>query len=99
LSGAQWAVAPTGALSRLGRRDNRRGGLRKDDLMEELRYLGLAAQREGNRILTEGVQPQGPTMAQAVALWVLHEWEPLALIELGSLLVCEQGTPAAQWRA
>ena len=62
--------------------------------IEELRYLVLAAQREGNRVLTEGLQPLGLTTAQAEALGVLHDWEPLGLIELGSLLVCEQGSPS-----
>ena len=60
----------------------------------ELRYLILAAQREGNRLLAEGLQPLGLTPSQAEALGVLEEWEPLSLIELGTLLVCEQGSPS-----
>ncbi|HEX8996128.1 MAG TPA: MarR family transcriptional regulator [Ktedonobacterales bacterium] len=62
--------------------------------IEELRYLVLAAQREGNRLLADGLQPLGLTPSQAEALRVLEDWEPLALIELGSLLVCEQGSPS-----
>lgn len=62
--------------------------------IEELRYLVLAAQREGNRLLSEALQPLGLTTSQAEALRVLEDWQPLALIELGSLLVCEQGSPS-----
>lgn len=62
--------------------------------IEELRYLILAAQRDGNRFLTEALQPLGLTPSQAEALRVLQDWQPLALIELGSLLVCEQGSPS-----
>lgn len=62
--------------------------------IEELRYLVLAAQREGNRLLSDGLQPLGLTPSQAEALRVLAGWEPLALVELGSLLVCEQGSPS-----
>jgi DNA-binding MarR family transcriptional regulator len=61
---------------------------------EQLRYLVLAAQREGNRLLAEALQPLGLTPSQAEALRVLQDWQPLALIELGSLLVCEQGSPS-----
>ncbi|HLZ25086.1 MAG TPA: MarR family transcriptional regulator [Ktedonobacterales bacterium] len=62
--------------------------------IEEMRYLVLAAQREGNRLFSEGLQPLGLTPSQAEALRVLQDWEPLALVELGSLLVCEQGSPS-----
>jgi len=62
--------------------------------IEELRYLVLAAQREGNRLLADGLQPLELTPSQAEALRVLKDWEPLALVELGSLLVCEQGSPS-----
>jgi DNA-binding MarR family transcriptional regulator len=62
--------------------------------IEELRYLVLAAQREGNRLFAEGLQPLRLTPSQAEALRVLQDWEPLALVELGSLLVCEQGSPS-----
>lgn len=62
--------------------------------VEQLRYLVLAAQREGNRLLAEALQPLGLTPSQAEVLRVLQDWQPLALIELGSLLVCEQGSPS-----
>jgi MarR family transcriptional regulator, organic hydroperoxide resistance regulator len=62
--------------------------------IEELRYLVLAAQREGNRLLAEALQPLALTPSQAEALRVLQDWQPLALVELGSLLVCEQGSPS-----
>jgi DNA-binding MarR family transcriptional regulator len=62
--------------------------------IEELRYLVLAAQREGNRFLAEALQPLTLTPSQAEALRVLQDWQPLALVELGSLLVCEQGSPS-----
>jgi MarR family transcriptional regulator, organic hydroperoxide resistance regulator len=64
------------------------------EAIEELRYLVLATQREGNRLLAEGLRPVGLTPSQAEVLRVLEEYEPLALIELGSLLVCEQGSPS-----
>lgn len=62
--------------------------------IEELRYAVLAAQREGNRLLADALQPLGLTPSQAEALRVLQDWQPLALIELGSLLVCETGSPS-----
>lgn len=62
--------------------------------IEQLRYLILAAQREGNRFLADALQPLALTPSQAEALRVLQDWQPLALIELGSLLVCEQGSPS-----
>ena len=62
--------------------------------VEELRYLVLAAQREGNRFLAEALRPLSLTPSQAEALRVLQDWQPLALIELGALLVCEQGSPS-----
>lgn len=62
--------------------------------IEELRYLVLAAQREGNRLFTESLQHLGLTTSQAEALRVLEQWAPVSLVELGSLLVCEQGSPS-----
>ncbi len=61
---------------------------------EELRYLVLAAQREGNRILTEALRPLDLTPSQAEVLRVLQEHQPLSLIALGELLVCESGSPS-----
>ena len=62
--------------------------------IEQLRYLLLAAQREGNRFLADALEPLGLTPSQAEALRVLQDWQPLALVELGGLLVCEQGSPS-----
>ena len=59
---------------------------------EELRYLVLAAQREGNRMLARGLCPLGLTPSQAEVLRVLQEHQPLSLLELGGLLVCETGS-------
>ena len=60
--------------------------------VEEFRYLVLAAQREGNRILTEALRLLGLTPSQAEVLRVLQEQQPLSLIALGDLLVCESGS-------
>ncbi len=65
------------------------------DRIEELRYLVLAAQREGNRRLTEALRPLGVTPAQSEVLTVLAgSHEPLSVKELGALLVCETGSPS-----
>jgi DNA-binding MarR family transcriptional regulator len=62
--------------------------------IEELRYLVLAAQREGNRLLADALRPLHLTPSQAEALRVLQDHEPLSLIALGDLLVCETGSPS-----
>ncbi len=62
--------------------------------IEELRYLILAAQREGNRLLADALRPLHLTPSQAEALRVLQDHEPLSLIALGDLLVCETGSPS-----
>ena len=62
--------------------------------VEELRYLILAAQREGSRTFAEILLPLGLTPAQSEVLRVLYEYEPLSLVELGELLVCETGSPS-----
>ncbi len=61
---------------------------------EELRYLILAAQREGNRRLTESLRPLGVTPSQAEVLRILQHHAPLPLIGLGELLICETGSPS-----
>lgn len=61
---------------------------------EELRYLLLAVQREGNRMLAEALRPLDLTPSQAEVLRVLQECQPLSLIALGDLLVCEHGSPS-----
>ena len=62
--------------------------------VEELRYLVLAAQREGSRTFTEALRPLDLTPSQAEVLRVLQEHQPLSLIALGNLLVCETGSPS-----
>ena len=59
---------------------------------ERLRYLVLAAQREGNRQLLRALAPLGLTPSQAEVLRILGDHAPLTLSALGDLLVCESGT-------
>ncbi len=59
---------------------------------EQIRFLILAAQREGNRQLAEALRPLGITPSQGEALRLLAERQPLTLSALGQLLVCESGT-------
>ena len=59
---------------------------------EELRFLILAAQREGNRQLAQDLRKLGVTPAQAEVLRLLQDRQPLTLTGLGELLVCESGT-------
>src|ERR1043165_1893512 len=61
---------------------------------EELRYLFLAVQREGNRALTDALASLDLTPAQAEVLQVLEQYESLTLVELGERLVCENGSPS-----
>jgi DNA-binding MarR family transcriptional regulator len=61
---------------------------------EELRYLILGAQREGNRTLAEMLSPLGVTPSQAEAIVCLADGGPMALNALGKLLVCETGSPS-----
>jgi DNA-binding MarR family transcriptional regulator len=62
--------------------------------IEELRYLILAAQREGNRLFADALRPLHLTPSQAEVLRVLQDHEPLSLIALGDLLICETGSPS-----
>jgi DNA-binding MarR family transcriptional regulator len=62
--------------------------------IEELRFLILAAQREGSRFFAEALRPWHLTPPQAEALRVLQDHEPLSLIALGDLLVSETGSPS-----
>ncbi|MET7990226.1 MarR family transcriptional regulator [Amycolatopsis sp. NPDC005232] len=58
---------------------------------EQLRYLILAAQREGNRQLTARLAEIGVTPAQSEVLRILAGHGPMALRELGEMLVCDTG--------
>jgi MarR family transcriptional regulator, organic hydroperoxide resistance regulator len=64
------------------------------DSIEELRYLILASQREGDRLLSEALGPIGLTSSQSEVLRVLYDYAPLSLIELGERLICETGSPS-----
>jgi DNA-binding MarR family transcriptional regulator len=69
--------------------------LRGMDPVEELRYLVLAAQRDGNRMLAGLLRPLELTPAQAEVLTVLASaGRPLTVREVGDLLVCEPGSPS-----
>ena len=59
---------------------------------EQIRYLILAAQREGNRQLSAALAQLGLTPAQSEALRILEDHGPLALKQLGDMLVCDTGT-------
>ncbi len=58
---------------------------------ELIRYLVLAAQREGNRRLTRELREIGLTPSQSEVLRILGDHAPLSLTGLGELLVCESG--------
>ncbi len=62
--------------------------------LNEFRYLVLAAQRDGNRLLSEALRPLDLTPAQAEVLVVLAQRPPLSLAALGERLVCETGSPS-----
>ena len=64
------------------------------DQKEELRYLLLAVQREGNRQFTEVLKPLNLTPAQAEVIQVLQQYQPMTLLRLGERLVCESGSPS-----
>lgn len=59
---------------------------------EHLRYLILAAQREGNRQLAAALSSIDLTPAQSEALRIIADHGPLALKQLGDMLVCDSGT-------
>lgn len=70
------------------------------DSIEELRYLVLAAQRQGSRRFGDALRPLGVTPAQAEVLTVLRDaGRPLSVRELGDRLVCEPGSPSRLTRA
>ncbi len=58
---------------------------------EQIRFLILAAQREGNRQLAQALRPLGITPSQGEVLRLLADRAPLTLSGLGELLVCESG--------
>jgi MarR family transcriptional regulator, organic hydroperoxide resistance regulator len=62
--------------------------------MESIRFLILAAEREGERLLQQLTKSIGMTPAQSEVLHILDQHEPLSLKELGALLICETGSPS-----
>ena len=61
---------------------------------EELRFLILGAQREGNRLLGGLLAPLGVTPSQAEVISCLGTGGEMSLSALGKLLVCETGSPS-----
>lgn len=61
---------------------------------EELRFLILGAQREGNRVLTSLLASLDITPSQSEVLRILAEAGVLSLSALGRRLVCETGSPS-----
>lgn len=61
---------------------------------ERLRFLILAAQREGDRLLTNALLPLNLTPSQAEVLRTLGPRAPLSVKQLGTLLICESGSPS-----
>jgi DNA-binding MarR family transcriptional regulator len=61
-------------------------------IAEQVRFVVLGAQREGNRALAERLRPLGLTPSQAEVLRVVGDAAPIGLSALGELLVCESGT-------
>jgi DNA-binding MarR family transcriptional regulator len=53
-----------------------------------------AAQRELERVMNEALRPLGLTAAQADAIAVIGQAGPLALKDLGELLIAEAGHPS-----
>lgn len=63
-------------------------------LVEHMRYLILAAQRQGERSLVVLFRELDVTPSQAEALRVIADNAPLSLKELGERLICEGGSPS-----
>lgn len=62
--------------------------------IEQVRYLVLAAQREGNRVLGALLSKIGMTTSQAEVLRILDEHGALTLKELGEYVICEDASPS-----
>src|SRR3712207_6300113 len=60
----------------------------------ELALLVKAAQRELERRMNDAIRPLGVTGAQADALVVIGQSEPISLKDLGELLIAEAGHPS-----
>jgi DNA-binding MarR family transcriptional regulator len=64
------------------------------DRLDALRYLILAAQREGARLMAARLRQVELNTAQEEVLEVIRRHGPLTLAELGRLLVCEAASPS-----
>jgi DNA-binding MarR family transcriptional regulator len=62
--------------------------------LDAVRYLILAAEREGARMMSAALRQVGVNSAQREVLEVVRQHGPLTLAELGRLLVCEVGSPS-----
>ena len=62
--------------------------------LDALRYLLLAAEREGARMMSAALRQVGVNSAQREVLEVVRQRGPLTLAELGRLLVCEAASPS-----
>ena len=59
---------------------------------ERIRYLVLAAQREGNRQLAAALRTIGLTPEQAEVLRIVGDHDDLSIKGVGLMLVCDSGT-------
>jgi DNA-binding MarR family transcriptional regulator len=64
------------------------------DRLDTVRYLILAAQREGARAMAASLRALELNSAQEEVLEVVRRRGPLTLAELGRLLVCEVASPS-----
>jgi DNA-binding MarR family transcriptional regulator len=64
------------------------------DRLDTVRYLILAAEREGARMMSAALRQVGLNSAQREVLEVVRQHGPLTLAELGRLLVCEVASPS-----
>jgi MarR family transcriptional regulator, organic hydroperoxide resistance regulator len=89
---AWWSCPPTTPARRSASPQPRAPRRWAVDPIEELRFLILAIQRDGQRLFAAELRPLGITPSQAEVLRVLADHQPLTLQGLGELLVCETGT-------
>ena len=64
------------------------------DPLLEVAMAIKAAQRELERRTNDAMRPLGITGAQADALWVIRQKQPISLKDLGELLIAEAGHPS-----
>jgi MarR family transcriptional regulator, organic hydroperoxide resistance regulator len=67
---------------------------RRVDPLLEVAMAVKAAQRELERRTNDAMRPLGLTGAQADALWVIGQTQPISLKDLGDLLIAEAGHPS-----